>query len=72
MPAVAVLAVGTALVPAAAAFWNREQKRNYDSEVASLSFARAARLLRRTPPRTSWLPSTFKSAPAGFMNPFGD
>ena len=61
-----------ALVPAVTAFWSRDQKRNYDSEVASLSFARAARLLRLTPARTSWLPTSFRSTPAGFMNPFGD
>lgn len=61
-----------AMVPAVAALWSREQKRNYDAEMVSMSLSRAARLLRRLPARQSWLPRVYRSTPAGFLNPFGD
>lgn len=46
-----------AIVPAAAELWKMHQQQEFLTPVYRASMARAARYLRGTPPRSSWLPS---------------
>ena len=44
-----------AMVPAVAELWSKEQKKDFDADVFSVSIGRAARLARGIPQRTSWI-----------------
>lgn len=62
-----------AMVPVVTQLWSREQQRQFDPQMYQANLGRAARFLRRMPARDTWTPErSYASAPANFLNPFGD
>lgn len=62
-----------AMVPVVAQLWSREQQRQFDPALYTASLGRAAKFVRRLPPREMWTPDrVYSGGSANFLNPFGD